>query len=292
MTESSDEDNWKSIQISNQGTLQLVWNLQFGNGISSNAASALVRPFNRTIKKFKPPGTIAWVFHQDSDRYSVLGSFVYSKSHKIVFYPGLVGKIESSSFSVNRQGSLQRLHVDHLTLEKDLSKWHVTLPERETYGIRLEPQHTAPYSSETSLWFVFRFKTMALEACPKIQTIRVPLSRGLGPIAKMISSSVKSFPVIQLENDAVGFFWQVEVFISKCKANPLDKIPSIAITTPGITTNIETPYTRTYPVHLDRFPRYLYLRLSKIVGTLSDDAYIISLDKNFFENHSATRCDV
>ena len=176
-----------------------------------------------------------------------------------------MGKIESSSFSVNRQGSLQRLHVDHLTLEKDLSKRHVALPERETYGIRLEPQHTAPYSSEASLWFVFRFKTMALEACPKIQTIRVPLSRGLGPIAKMISPSVKSFPVIQLENDVVGFFWQVEVFISKCKANSLDKIPSIAITAPGITANMETPlHTRTHPVHLDGFPRYLYLRLSKL----------------------------
>ena len=284
MTEGSDEDNWESVQISNQGTLQLKLNIQFGNGVSSNAASALVRPFNRTIKKFKPPGTIAWIFHQDSGRYSVLGSFVYSASHKIVFYPGLVGKIESSSFSINRQGSPQKLHVDHLTLEKDLSKWHITLPERETYGIRLNTQHTAPYSSETSLWFVFRFKTMALEACPKTQTISVPISRGLEPIAKMISSSVKSFPVIQLENDVVGFFWQVEVFISKCKADPLDKIPSIAIPTPGITSNIETPlHARTYPVRLDGFPRYLYLRLSKIVGTLSDDAYIISLDQNFFK---------
>ena len=289
MTESSDEDNWKSVQISNQGTLQLVWNLPFGNGISSNATSALVRPFNRTIKKFKLPGTIAYVFHQDSGRYSVLGSFVYSKSHKIVFYPGCVGKIESSSFSVNRQCSLQRLHVDHLTLENDLSKWHTTLAERETHDIRLEPQRTAPYSSETSLWFVFRFKTMALETCPKTQTIRVPLQMGLGPIAKMISSSVKSSPVIQLENDVANFFWQAEVFISKCKADSLDKIPVIAITTPGITTNIQTPlHTRTYSIRLDGFPRYLHLRLSKIVGTLSDDAYIISLDKNFFKNHNAT----
>ena len=50
------------------------------------------------------------------------------------------------------------------------------------------------------------------------------------------------------------------------------------------TANIEIPLRiRIYPVHLDGFPRYLYLRLSKTVGTLSDDAYIISLDQNFFK---------
>lgn len=276
------------MQISNRGILGLVWKIPFGRGGSSNNTSALVRPFRRTLQESKLPGRVAYVFHQDSGRYNIFGSFVHSTSGKIFFYPGTMGGITTTSLGANRQ-TQQLIHVDHFTLEGDLSKWHFTLSERETDGIRFPSQRTAPWSSEIVLWFVLQFKKTALEPCPEILKLRLSQGKGRIEIARFLSSAVESGPVIQLDNNITDFFWQVEAFVSQCGDCSLERIPPIVIPTPGAEISSQQPTdSQIACIQFDGSSKRICLRTSKIIGTLSEDVYFIPVHNDFFEKAEYT----
>jgi len=119
-----------------QNFSRITYDFPMGIIDSVNQNSALVRPFRRAIADGKSVGKTTFVFHHNSNGYFVLGSFAHTdKISRTIFFPGLnFSRIKHTPDGKDLAAS--EIHnMDHLTLEKNLTDWHVTLDEKRTQGI-------------------------------------------------------------------------------------------------------------------------------------------------------------
>lgn len=82
-----------------------------------------------------------------------LGSICLSRDEKIIFFPGVKHNTIEKEFT----GTYMGKQIDHLTLERNLKRWHVTLAGKDY--IKPNPR-TRPIGDGLLYWFSFNFKTL------------------------------------------------------------------------------------------------------------------------------------
>jgi hypothetical protein len=265
------------IDTNGDRILPLLYVFPMGNGGSISESSALVRPFKKILRDGKPIGKISYVFYQDKQEYYVLGSLAYSNK-RIIFFPGHVDlrMIWADNKPILSAGLLH--HCDHLTLESNLRTYHLTLLEKETRGVKYGKMNTKWVGKDMFLWFVMGLQSaVRLEAAPRTQELRLRWHNpaDLNRRYKIIMNARGGiFPVTKaVEELDPPFFINFEFFVSLSRSPRVE--PPLSIFHAGVldTEPLETrktAVTRSHFVVLQGFSGLIWVRVSKIKGTLKD----------------------
>ena len=132
---------------------KITFSVPNGTGENSDQNSSLVRVFNRIICDGKKVGSMKYVFYVGNDNtWFTLGTFVKSKK-RILFFPGLRG-LQITTFPSGYSSTSDTLHVDHISLEQNLRKYHITVKEKNKTNKRIETQTTKRLDDSLFLWLV------------------------------------------------------------------------------------------------------------------------------------------
>jgi len=108
-------------------TIQLQWRLEHGSeGLDTDANNPLSRALNRLFQDGKPFRRISLCWFEKK----WLGVFAITAHQRLVFFPGF--DFTSDWIRILRGDLLQTqrpFDVDHISLEKDRSRWHFTKPK-------------------------------------------------------------------------------------------------------------------------------------------------------------------
>lgn len=271
------------IEENPEPLLRIEYHFPWGADFVSNGNSALSRPFLRVLEKEKLPGKVTYVFHTDGKVYYVLGSFVYTEKH-VIFFPGFLDRKVTSFYEKNFQTAGTDAHVNHFTLDEDWKTWHISFDEKRTKGTKVKTLPTQKVDDSSFLWLVVRVRSLtSLEVCPKkLQIIQKGPLRKLKRIAQIIKES-REQAIFQgtLVNDELerDFFWQFEIFISN--RNNSDYYPELPLNKQGnndVTINDEREETpsRIHQVFLAGLNGSIFIRVSKVIGTINTPIQIIS----------------
>lgn len=254
--------------------LKIKYHFPIGRGISTNENSALVRPFRKILQDGKNPGKISFLFLKDYENHYVLGGFSYTEKF-IIFFPGTNDRRLVNVGPDNFLNEGKILHMDHITLEKNLEKYHYKVDEKSEQ-IKFPNQKTKKIDENTLLWFTLKIQSPEkLEKCP--QELRITLYETIEEINRrlpLIDEARKKaiFPITQLQDDPQKpFFWYVEFFVSNNKDR--SKVPKIPVV---VMINSDTEIldkrkensTRTHQIFLDGFAGSVIVRISKQMGTI------------------------
>lgn len=255
-------------------SLRIKYHFSIGQGISTNENSALVRPFRKVLQDGKDPGKISYLFLKDYENHYVLGGFSYTEKF-IIFFPGTNDRRLVNFGEENYLNEGKILLIDHITLEKNLEKYHFKVDENSEQ-IKFPNQKTKKIDENTLLWFTLKIQLPdKLEKCP--QELRITLYETLEEIKRrlpIIEEARKKaiFPITQLQDDpSKPFFWYVEFFVSDNQDR--SKVPKIPVTvminpdTDLLDKRKENPI-RLHQVFFDGFEGSVIVRISKQMGTI------------------------
>jgi len=264
--------------------LEITFDFQWGFGENISIDSALGRPFQKLVESSKLPGKMTYVFHTaDEKQFHVLGSFSITPGNKILFFPGLIDrKIDTYK---NEKITLQKNIIDHFTLINNHKKWHITVSQKTRSDKKIPSFKTKKIDENNRAWFVLRVRDITdLELMPKKQKIQLygDVNR-LKKIESFIQDSRNDavYQSTKLEDDSIltDFFWQFEVFVSLSKNKDEHPITPVTIRKmPGTTINdTRTQATaRTHQVILKEFNGSIFIRVSKILGTITTPSVFFS----------------
>lgn len=142
---------------------------EFGAGKTLNQSLSLLRPFRLLIDEGKPIGRINHVFYFWT-KSRVLGALWYTPWRRLLFFPGLVGRIPrwySKDTSVKHPQIAPGTVIDHLTLEADFKSFHVTLLGPSSTRSVLMSRRTQQVVDGLTYWFGVSMQSEEiLEECP------------------------------------------------------------------------------------------------------------------------------
>lgn len=109
--------------------IQLTWEMDYGvPGCDTDSNSPLARAVSQLFKEGKPFSNLCVCFFKDtSATLRWFGVFVQSAGDKVVYFPGFVkdfGQIQG--FQGKNLHWNKSFAFDHMSLEKDRLKWHLT----------------------------------------------------------------------------------------------------------------------------------------------------------------------
>ena len=204
---------------SNKFEQKITFSVPNGTGENSDQNSSLVRVFNRVIHDGKKVGNMKYVFYVGKDNtWFTLGTFVKSQK-RILFFPGLRG-LKITKFPSGYSSTSDTLHVDHISLEQDLRKYHITVKEKNITSKKMETQTTKRLDGSLFLWLVLATRTEnQLERTAKKTQILLqsPTKKEAKRRAKEIMNSRKDavFNVIELHQHREDIHYlNFEIFIS------------------------------------------------------------------------------
>jgi len=182
---SSELTTKKYVRTNGQDTieLQMTWEYagipSFGQGKSNSMSCALARPYKQLFEQGKPIGKINHVFFQVNNWPSrILGSLCLTFGQRILFYPGLTERKVNWWLSRKQgfRGTQNIGPIDHITLEKKLQKWHVTIIEPDGTKKRYLPSfRTRNVQKRATFWFGLTIqKPESLEVTPEKLTLAFP----------------------------------------------------------------------------------------------------------------------
>lgn len=144
--------------------LRSIFKPKFGKGKSELMSCALARPYKQLFEHGKPIGRINHIFfYVKSWPTHVLGSLCLTPGQQLLFYPGLRERQVNWVFS--KRGSFKGVRtefqvvkstglVDHLTLDKKLRRWHVTiLGPKGRKELHLPSHRTKRIGKDALAWF-------------------------------------------------------------------------------------------------------------------------------------------
>ncbi|WP_148313079.1 hypothetical protein [Nitrosopumilus adriaticus] len=262
--------------IDNPPTLKIRYSMPEGSGICTDVNHSMIRPFRKILNDAKYPGKITYVFIRDEKKYHVLGAFSHT-NRNIIFFPGVVDKRLLNFGEDELLSNGIEKHVDHFTLENNLDSWHVTVQEKEFDGTRFKSQKTKKIDENNYLWFIFKISDLnKMDLLPK--ELRFELYESLDEIKRRLPIITKArengiFQVTELnDKEKSPFFWYVEFFISKSNKKE-DHPKSPVIVMPNKDTKIlegrKKAMMRTHQVFLDGFDGSVFVRVSKVQGTIN-----------------------
>lgn len=275
------------IDNDGQPYVPLMYVFPFGQALGVDQDSALVRPFHKALHDKKPVGKINYVFYEEGKDYFILGSFVYSPGNKIIFFPGVIDTRLINSTIEGEILSKGILHnVDHISLESSLRVYHWTLKQKKTDNSKYPKENTLPVKDDIFLWFSMGLRnTSVLEKAPKTQEIKLKgkdyaeLKWKVRFIDESRGNSTFHVTCVngQPEED---YYINFELFVSPT-SHPQDAPADIGIYHVGLAYNMKPDtrseiMTRLHNIDLKGFSGSLWIRVSKIIGKLQQDAVFLS----------------
>ena len=258
---------------------------ELGSGVCSDLSSALVRPYRKIIKTGKPCGAITHLFAKDEiDNSYVLGSLEIT-SKRIIFYPGLIDRSHKWYWHKNRQlDSEIKLEgiIDHLSLDRDLKKWHATYhidSEGEKSQKKIPTFHTINIG-DLLFWFGMSIIDYSvLEPLPNKHILRFRWpSSDANRIADIIYSSKKNAVIWLIEtgekrDPQKKQFIHYDFFIGPENFKWNDEWPSFAPTSKPVLTKkcvSDTPKSiKIYEISLEGFSKRVILSAMVKEGELT-----------------------
>src|SRR6266487_6314261 len=275
------------IDDDGQAYVPLMYAFPFGQDLGVNQDSALVRPFHKALHDGKPVGTINYIFYEEGKDYFILGSFVYSPGNKIIFFPGIIDTRLIRSVEEGEILSKGILHnVDHLSLESSLRVYHMTLKQKKIDGSKFPRKNTHRVKDDIFLWFTMGVRnTSVLEKAPKTQEIKLKwinyaeLKRKFRFIDESRGNSNFNVTCVN-EQPQDDYYINFEFFVS-ASSHPKDAPSDVGIYHVGLSYNTESDLrpkimTRLHSIDLRGFNGSLWIRVSKIIGKLREDAIFLS----------------
>lgn len=273
------------VDATGQPYLPLLYTFPMGNGGSANENSALVKPFRKIIRDGKPIGRINYVFYQENQDYRILGSFAYG-GKRMTFFPAMIDTRMTrtpSGQEVLKEGILQ--HMDHITLDESLRTWHMTLLEKQTRGDRYQRMNSLRVKEDMFLWFVMGVQDASkLEEAPRTQEIRLPwphfneLQRRHKLLMDARGDSEFVITRVDDEPPEAPYFLNFEFFVSTRKER--DYEPPLLVYNAGVLSELKDKrtqiLTRAHHIKLTNFSGSIWIRVSKITGTLKSHAVFIN----------------
>ncbi len=259
----------------------IYYDFPLGDGDSIDKNSALVKPFNNILKEGKPNGKIAFVFYMQDEKYYVLGSFV-NTGRRILFFPSSrTIRVTHTPYGEDLNSKCH--NIDHITLENNLTEWHVTLIEKAISEIRYGSLRTKSLQDNICLWCVIGVKDVSkLELMPRTQEYRLKGANNEDTkrrFKEFINSREKSvFPIIEVKtNSNPPFFLNFEIFLSSQRITHLLLPKPIFIIPPPLSTlNMKATISRIVDVDLGDFAGSIVIRSSKPNGSIKDDIAIVA----------------
>jgi hypothetical protein len=254
--------------------LKIKYHFPIGEGISTNENSALIRPFRKILQDGKNPGKISYLFLKDHENHFILGGFSFTDNF-LIFFPGTNDRrlVNFGEDQYLNQG--KTFHIDHITLEKNLEKFHFKV-EETSEQIKFPNWKTKTIDKNTILWFTLKIQSPdKLEKCPK--ELRITLYEAMNEIKRRLSVIEDArkkaiFPITQLkEEPQKPFFWYLEFFVSDNQDK--SKVPRTPVTVmknpdTDLLDNRTENETRTHQVFFDGFSGSVIVRISKQMGTI------------------------
>jgi len=116
--------------------IQLSWEMDGGvPGCDTDSNSPLARAVSQLFKEGKPFSNLCMCFFKDtSATLRWLGVFVQSAGDKVIYFPGFIKDFDQiQGFQGKNLQWNKSFAFDHISLEKDRSKWHLTSSEYEEH---------------------------------------------------------------------------------------------------------------------------------------------------------------
>lgn len=194
-------------------SVKITWSLEGSPGIDDDPNNPLARGLDRLIRDGQPFGKISLCFldpatHPGLHEAKWVGVFVLSAGEQLIYFPGFGNQYQQLQISRHR-GRIQdrRFHMDHITLEKSLVRWHITSPKslhhQGSFG-------TADLGSGRHLWFGMSLNTFDVLREVKSETViggNVPESDAKRRLDILMQArSGLKFPCIKLDPDAQDLF--------------------------------------------------------------------------------------
>lgn len=274
--------------VNDDGTayIPLVYQFPIGKGYHIQSESSLVRPFRKLLDSGNPIGKINFIFYSENDQHYIVGSIVNTKK-RLIFFPGVKTLKITESPQDEEKLENHTLFVDHLSLEKNWKKYHISLKDKEQ-NPQLQVKKTKELSDDVVLWFLMAIKSLdKLEEMPKSQEFHLygknsqDLTRRLGEFMDARAGSV--FQVLDVKGKAESnWYLNLEFFLSKKtsgdykKESPKTKtVYYTSLVEEPVDTKIENFPTKFHWIRLKEFSGRLWVRVSRMPGILKQDSYFI-----------------
>ncbi len=132
--------------------IQLIWKMGYGvPGCDTDTSTPLANAVSQLFKEGKPFLNLCMCFFKDtSATLRWLGVFVQSAGNRVIYFPGFINDFDQiQGFQGKSLQWHQSFDFDHISLEEDRSKWHVT--SRHSKG-HLGSPRTLPLDKNRVLW--------------------------------------------------------------------------------------------------------------------------------------------
>ena len=254
-----------------------------GIGKNNNQTSTLLRVFEKLKTSGKKIGNIKHTFYRgDNNVLFTLGSFVTTKKH-ILFFPGTNG-LQITKVQLDHTNISSKMTLDHISLERNLRRYHITTIEKEIGGQKLPGQNTKKIRNSLFQWLVLGVASETiLEKTPK-KTIITLQSAYLEELKRrrneIMSSREKAvFNVLSLNHyPEKDHYLNFEIFVSSEKLSKYPNIDKFYAST-GCS-NYKGPQdigrSRIHRLRLLGFNGDVYIRLTKMQGILDHDCAIVT----------------
>lgn len=150
--------------------VRLTWTMDYGTpGCDTCDRTPLARAIRQLFETGKPFSNLCMCFFNDpSGTLRWLGVFVLSAGGKVIFFPGFINNFDCiKGYHGASQQWNKSFDFDHVSLEKDHSKWHVTSNHSEDH---LGSPKTLPLDKERFLWFGLSVASLEVMRVVKTET--------------------------------------------------------------------------------------------------------------------------
>lgn len=132
--------------------IQLIWKMDYGAPVCDvSTSNPLARAISQLFEEGKPFSNLCMCFFNDpSATLRWLGVFVQSAGNRVLYFPGFINEFDQiQGFQGKSLQWHQSFDFDHISLEKDRTKWHVT---SKHYKDHLGSPRTLPLDKNRVLW--------------------------------------------------------------------------------------------------------------------------------------------
>lgn len=132
--------------------IQLIWKMDYGiPGCDTDASTPLARAVTQLFKEGKPFSNLCMCFLKDtSTTLRWFGVFVQSVGNRVIYFPSFINSFDQiQGFQGGYLKWQQPFDFDHISLEENRSKWHITSKYSKDH---LGSPRTLPLDRNRVLW--------------------------------------------------------------------------------------------------------------------------------------------
>lgn len=278
----------KEQKIENENfSIKLAYNFTLGKGTNHDQNSILIRPFNKLLELGSLPGKVNFLSLMENKQFYILGAFCRTQK-RILFFPCIREHEISKDTDIKINNQKIDTKIDHISLENSLLKWHISFLKKKEFNTNAYTQRTFSINNDLFLWFVWRFKSVEnLELVPLEQEIVLngkeeEVKRRAALMMESIRAS-HSAACFSDEQPSEPFFWNIEFFVSKTRELNFPPVPGYCLSDPASIVKDQREFGEggVFWLSIDDFDGLIWVRVSKLIGSLLSDHVIIPPSETF-----------